>query len=124
AVITNADFPKQQAGTLDLGESSANPVWLVENVLAGSKVLYHGHAVAAVAATDLHIAEDALALIEVEYEVLPPVIDVRDAMMPNAPIVLDDLRTNVRARGVDTPTDVPTNIALHMRLEKGDIEAG
>ncbi len=124
AVITNADFPKQEAGTLDLGEGSANPVWLVENVLAGTKALYHGHAVAAVAATDLHVAEDALALIEVEYEVLPPVIDVRDAMLPNAPVLLDDLRTNVRARGVDTPTDVTTNVAMHMRIEKGDLEAG
>ena len=124
AVATHADFPKQESGSLDLGEGSANPLWLVENVLAGSKVLYHGHAVAAVAATDLHIAEDALALIEVEYEVLPFVIDVREAMLPNAPILLDDLRTNVRAKGVDTPKDVPTNIALHMRLEKGDIEQG
>ena len=124
AVATHADFPKQQPGSLDLGESSANPLWLVENVLAGEKVLYHGHAVAAVAATELHIAEDAIALIEVEYEVLPHVIDVREAMLPGAPILLDDLRTNVRAKGVDTPKDVPTNIALHMRLEKGDIAQG
>ena len=51
AVATHADFPKQESGSLDLGEGSANPLWLVENVLAGSKVLYHGHAVAAVAAT-------------------------------------------------------------------------
>ncbi|MCK9495495.1 MAG: xanthine dehydrogenase family protein molybdopterin-binding subunit [Dehalococcoidia bacterium] len=124
AVATNADFPKPDAGSIDLGEGSANPVWLSENMLAGSKVLYHGHAVAAVAATELHIAEDALALIEVEYEVLPHVIDVREAMLPNAPVLLDDLRTNVRAKGADTPKDVPTNIALHMRIEKGDIEAG
>ncbi|MGE3960777.1 MAG: xanthine dehydrogenase family protein molybdopterin-binding subunit [Dehalococcoidia bacterium] len=124
AIATHADFPKQEAGSLDLGEGSANPLWLVENVLAGEKVLYHGHAVAAVAATELHIAEDALALIEVEYEVLPHVIDVREAMLPNAPILLDDLRTNVRAKGADTPKDVPTNIALHMRLEKGDIAQG
>src|SRR5690606_26216572 len=41
AVATHADFPKQETGSLDLGESSANPVWLVENVLAGNKVLYH-----------------------------------------------------------------------------------
>ncbi len=124
AVATHDDFPKQETGSLDLGEGSANPVWLVENVLAGKKALYHGHAVAAVAATELHIAEDALALIEVEYEVLPHVIDVREAMLASAPIILDDLRTNVRAKGADTPKDVPTNIALHMRLEKGDIAQG
>ncbi|MEX2031316.1 MAG: xanthine dehydrogenase family protein molybdopterin-binding subunit, partial [Dehalococcoidia bacterium] len=79
AIATHDDFPKQESGTLDLGEGSANPIWLVENVLAGWKVLYHGHPVAAVAATELHIAEDALGLIEVEYEVLPHAIDVRDA---------------------------------------------
>ena len=124
AIATHDDFPKQESGRLDLGEGSANPLWLVENVLAGTKVLYHGHPVAAVAATDLHIAEDALDLIEVEYEVLPHVIDVREAMLPGAPILLDDLRTNVRAKGADTPKDVPTNIALHMRIEKGDIAQG
>lgn len=124
AVATHADFPKQEAGSLDLGEGSANPLWLVENVLAGEKVLYHGHAVAAVAATELHIAEDAIALIEVEYEVLPHVIDVREAMLPSAPILLEGLRTAVRAKGADTPQDIPTNIALHMRIEKGDITQG
>lgn len=124
AIVTNRDFPRQESGTLDLGEGSANPMWLVDNVLAGEKALYHGHAVAAVAATDLHTAEDALALIEVEYEQLPPVIDVREAMLPSAPILLEDLRTSVRARGADTPSDRPSNIALHSRIEKGDIEQG
>jgi xanthine dehydrogenase molybdenum-binding subunit len=124
AVATNADFPQAGSGDLDLGEGSANPKWLVDNLLAGEKVLYHGHAIAAVAALDIHTAEDAMRAIEVEYEVLPPVIDVREAMLDSAPILHDDLRTNVRASGVDTPTDQPTNIALHMRLERGDLDAG
>ena len=124
AIVTNADFPRQESGTLDLGEGTANPKWLVDNVLAGDKTLYHGHAVAAVAAIDWHIAEEALALIEVEYEVLPFVIDVKEAMLGTAPILHSDLRTNVRARGVDTPKDRETNIAMHMRVEKGDIAAG
>src|SRR5690606_34170177 len=80
--------------------------------------------VAAVAAADLHTAEDAVRLIEVEYEVLPHVIDVREAMLESAPILHEEMRTEVRARNVDTPTDRPTNIALHMRQERGDIEAG
>src|SRR5690349_11357633 len=46
AVVTNADFPEAGSGTLDLGEGSANPKWLVDNVLASDKALYHGHAVA------------------------------------------------------------------------------
>ena len=124
AIVINADFPRQETGDLDLGEGRANPMWLIDNVLAGEKVLYHGHAIAAVAATDLHIAEDAVNLIEVEYEVLPPVIDVRDAMLENAPVLHDELRTAVRARGVPASPNRPTNIAMHMRVEKGDIAAG
>ena len=81
AVITNADFPRPPAGVGITDEGPPQP-WRfqVQNFLAEKKVLYRGHAVAAVAATDAHIAEDALALIEVEYEVLPPVMDVREAM--------------------------------------------
>jgi xanthine dehydrogenase molybdenum-binding subunit len=124
AVVINADFPAQASGDLDLGEGRANPMWLVDNVLAGSKVLYHGHAVAAVAATDLHVAEDALALIEVEYDVLPAVIEVREAMLETAPVLHPELRTNVRARGAPAAADRPTNVALHMRVEKGDVAAG
>ena len=124
AVATNADFPRVESGTMSIGEGTANPVWLVDNLLAGDKVLYHGHAVAAVAAIDQHTAEDAVQLIEVEYEILPAVVDVREAMLDTAPILHDELRTTIRARGVDASPDRPTNIALHMRLEKGDLEAG
>ncbi|MFA7248794.1 MAG: xanthine dehydrogenase family protein molybdopterin-binding subunit [Dehalococcoidia bacterium] len=124
AVATNADFPRVESGSLNIGEGTANPVWLIDNLLAGEKVLYHGHAVAAVAAVDQHVAEDALQLIDVEYEVLPAVVDVREAMLDTAPILHDDLRTAVRAAGVPAAPDRPTNIALHMRLEKGDLEAG
>ena len=50
-------------------------------------------AVAAVCATDPHIVEDALDLIEVEYEVLPPVLSVHDAMAEGAPILHDGMKT-------------------------------
>ena len=124
AVITAADFPEPPEGTLDLGETTADTRWTADNLLASTKVLYHGHAVAAVAATDPHIAEDALELIEVEYEELPAVVDVREAMLDTAPILHDELRTQMRAAGVEPPPDRPTNVASYMRLEKGDIEAG
>ncbi|MDA0301746.1 MAG: xanthine dehydrogenase family protein molybdopterin-binding subunit [Chloroflexi bacterium] len=124
AVATNADFPRVESSTMSIGEGTANPVWLIDNLLAGEKVLYHGHAIAAVAAVDQHTAEDACQLIEVEYELLPAVVDVREAMLDTAPILHDELRTTVRARGVDPAADKPTNIALHMRLEKGDLDAG
>ena len=123
AVVTAADLPHIQSGIMDMGETSADAKWLMDNVLASDKALYHGHAVAAVAAIDAHVAEDALELIEVEYELLTPVTDVREAMLADAPILHPELRTSVRAKGVDTPTDVATNIATHMRLERGDVEA-
>ncbi|MQC82462.1 MAG: xanthine dehydrogenase family protein molybdopterin-binding subunit [Chloroflexi bacterium] len=123
AVITAADLPKIHDGIMDMGETSADAKWLQDNVLASDKALYHGHAVAALAATDPHIADDALGLIEVDYEVLTPVTDVREAMLDDAPILHTDLRTSVRAAGADTPTDRETNIAVHMRLERGDVNA-
>ena len=122
AVVTAADFPAAKSEIVDMGETSADAKWLLDNILASDKALYHGHAVAAIAATDAHIAEDALALIEVEYEVLTAVTDVREAMLADAPILHPEMRTAVRAHGVDTPTDVSTNIATHMRLERGDLD--
>ena len=124
AVVTHADFPAVESGTLDLGEGTANPKWLVDNVLASDKALYHGHAIAAVAAIDPHVAEDALALIEVEYEVLTPVLDVREAMLDGAPILHDDLRTAERAEGMKGDSAKRTNIATHLQLKKGDLDAG
>ena len=81
-------------------------------------MLYDGHAIAAVAATSPHIAEEALRLIEVEYEVLPPVMTVEDAMKPGAPILLPNLRNKE-----DGP-DKQTNVAQHIQFKRGDVEAG
>ena len=94
AVVTAADLPEQKDKIVDLGEGSANLRHLSANVLAHEKVLYKGHAVAAVAADNVHIAEEAVKLIKVEYELLPPVLDVRDAMRADAPVLHDDVRTN------------------------------
>ena len=79
AVVTARRFPRHRVGG---GASSAQAPMnfrdLSRNCMARGKVLYEGHAVAAVAATSPAIAEEALDLIEVEYEVLPHVIDVED----------------------------------------------
>ena len=79
AVVTSADFPTVPDKKVDLGEDATNLQWLKDNVLASSKVLYSGHAIAGVAATNPHIAEEALELIEVKYEVLPPVLTTHEA---------------------------------------------
>src|SRR5262245_63424133 len=70
------------------------------NIMAADKVLYKGHAVAAVAATSPHLAEEALALIQVEYEELPPVLTAEEAMKPSAPLLHDRLAslTNINIR--------------------------
>ena len=77
AVVTSADFPKLQSGVVPMGELAMNPHYMSMNLLAHDKVLYDGHPVAAMAATSPHIAEEALKLIKVEYEVLPHVQDAR-----------------------------------------------
>jgi CO/xanthine dehydrogenase Mo-binding subunit len=91
-----------------------------QNILAGRKVLYRGHAVAAVAAINDHIAQEAVNLIEVEYEVLPPVLDVREAMRPGAPILHEALRT----RSPAGPSEGPSNVVAHTVAAFGNVEEG
>ena len=90
------------------------------NILARDKVLYHGHAIAAVAAKSEAAAEIALGLIDVEYEVLPPVMSIAEAIAEGAPLVHDDLYT----AGLPEKPDTPSNIGSRMEMSKGDIEAG
>ncbi len=88
AVVTAQDLPELESKLADLGETTINLRYQSNNLLARDKVLYFGHAVAAVAAGNAHAAEAAAALIQVEYEVLPPVLDVHQAMQPGAPTSL------------------------------------
>jgi CO/xanthine dehydrogenase Mo-binding subunit len=120
AVITSADFPKLQSGVVPMGELAMNPHYMSMNLLAHDKVLYDGHPVAAVAATSPHIAEEALRLIKVDYEVLPHVLDAEEAMKEGAPILLPELRTS----GSPEKIDKPTNVASQVRFARGDLDAG
>ncbi len=122
AVITSADLPEPGAQRTGGGEEAPQPLkYKSANMLARGKVHYHGHAVAAVAATSPHVAEEAARLIDVEYEVLSPVLDVREAMRPDASVILEGLLTE---RGDDVLTDTPSNIAAHLLYETGDVEQG
>ncbi len=87
AVVTRDDFADQAAEFVPAGEMLVNYRDVLRNVMAREKVLFEGHPVAAVAATSEAIARKALKLIKVDYEVLPHVIDVVDAMKPDAPLV-------------------------------------
>ena len=84
SVITAADWPEILDSEKTKGTAPVNFQHLSDNLMARNKVLYDGHAVAAVAATTLLIAKQAVKLIEVEYEVLPHVIDVQVACEPDA----------------------------------------
>lgn len=120
-VVTGEDWPNLEEKFAIMGEAGAvNLHHLASNCLAKGKVVYKGHAVAAVAATSIAIAEEAAKLIKVEYEVLPSVTWVLDAMKPDAPILMPELRTDsMGKKGTE-----PTNIATHLQFETGNIAEG
>jgi xanthine dehydrogenase molybdenum-binding subunit len=118
AVVTADDLPALSDKMEQAGEMAINMNQLSANILARGKVLYDGHAVAAVAATSPHIAEEALRLIEVDYEVLPPVMSVEEAMKPGAPILLPGMRNK------EEGPDQQTNVATHLQFKRGDINDG
>ena len=120
AVITSEDLPEADDGSAQTPDAIRDYTYLCDNTLASDKVFHVGHAVAAVAARSPHIAEQALQLIEVGYEVLEPVLDVLEAMQEGAPLLHEDLRTHSLAgRG-----EHPSNIALHFRYVKGEPQKG
>ena len=120
AVATADDLVQVVDKLSNIGETTVNVREIAKNSLASDKVLYTGHAVAAVCATSPHIAEEALELIKVEYEVLQPVVDVRKAMANDAPL-LDENRTT---RELGEKTDKKSNIASHNQHSMGDLDQG
>ncbi|MFC2043940.1 xanthine dehydrogenase family protein molybdopterin-binding subunit [Chloroflexota bacterium] len=110
AIITADDVPehKTEEGYPDPMTSS----------LAKERVIFAGQPLAAVAAINPSIAEEALELIEVDYEQLTPVIDVLEAMNPDAPLVHPNVRSTV------TDSHRPSNIFRYSQNIRGDAEAG
>src|SRR5262245_2522077 len=126
AVVTCADLPDPGGRIAELGEGAINLRHLSCNVLAREKALYKGQAVAAVAAASPHVAEEALALIAVDYEPLPAVLDVRAAMRDGAPVLHPGLGTESLAKAPeqDGAGRKPTNVAKHFQFKLGDLEKG
>ena len=122
AVVTSKDFPIIADEMIDLAETQGNARLMAEHVMAADK----GHAVAAVSATSPHIAEQALALIEIDYEVLKPVLSLQEAMKDGAPLLHGNLTTYFKlerfGRGDDT--GAKSNIASHIQHKLGDVEKG
>jgi len=113
AVVTAkdiVDFPLDKSVMLGIQDMR----WMCRNVMAREKALFAGHPVAAVAATSEKIAAEACALIKVDYEILPFVIDVEEAMKPDAPILHDFIKFDGK----------PSNIAGRLEHKLGDVEAG
>ena len=126
AVVTSKDFPIISDSIIDLAETQGNARLMAEHVMAADKALYKGHAVAAVSATSPHIAELALEAIAIDYEVLKPVLSLKEAMKEDAPLLHDNLTTYFKlerfAKGDDT--GAKSNIASHIQHKLGDIEKG
>jgi xanthine dehydrogenase molybdenum-binding subunit len=120
AVVTADDLQEAEDQVTRLGEVTANWKYLCDNTFASDKVLYVGHAVAAVAASAPNIAEQALELIDVDYEVLTAVVDVLEATQEGAPI----LHEHIRTRSLAGTGDKPSNVTMHLQHVKGDPEAG
>jgi len=120
AVITRADFRDITPERARIGAAPHNLRDLSLNCMAKGKVLYEGHTVAAVAATSQLIAELALELIEVEYEVPQHVMDVEAAMAEEVPLLHD----NIFTAGIDSKPDKPSNITKVVRFAKGDVKVG
>ena len=109
AVVTSADF-----GVPD--DEFLRDVQ--DNCMARGKVLYHGHALAAVAATSAAVAKQALALIVVDYEILPHVTDVDAAMRPDAPVVQEGRSLENVGPGLSQ------NVTSYCEFGHGDLDAG
>jgi CO/xanthine dehydrogenase Mo-binding subunit len=119
-VITAADFPEQPNLMVSAGEMMVNMRDYTRNVMAREKALYEGHPVAAVAAINEAVADEALALIKVDYELLPHVIDVDDAMAEDAPVLHDHMITE----GVEPKPTKASNVAKRLYFAKGDVDEG
>ena len=129
AVVTSADFPEVSAEIADQEEgATVNYGFYSRNVMAREKALYIGHAVAAVAATSTGAAEEALAALDVDYEVLPPVLNADDAMRDDAPILHERLVTlsnpGMRQGGWGDANAKPSNVSNRFEFRLGDPEAG
>ena len=119
AVITGKDFQTGIDKDIEIGEGIANFKWDSMNIMARDKVVYYGHAVAAVSAKDKNTALEALKEIDVKYEELSPVLDVDEAIKMDSPVIQDEFN------GVEINGEMSSkNVADYFQFNFGDIEKG
>ena len=121
AVLTRDDIVQDEGI-----EPYYGPVFKDQTIVAVEKVRHVGDPVAAVAALTIDAAEEALRLIEIEYEELPAVLDVNGALAPGARLVHDSIKlpTSGFADLAELKPVEGTNICTHFRLNRGDIQKG
>ena len=112
AVITAADIPDTLTGR----NIKDMPL------LCGELVRFVGDKVAVVVADDRHAAQEAAALVDVQYEELPAVFDPIEAMEPRAPVIHADPRSYL-GFPEDVPDGIP-NVCGYATWDRGDLEAG
>jgi CO/xanthine dehydrogenase Mo-binding subunit len=120
AVVTGADLVARP----DL-QPWYGPVFRDQPILAIDKVRYVGEPVVGIAAVDVDVAQEALDLVAVEYEELPAVFSVEDALADGAPLVHEE-PPRMGQTFADLIIDAKggTNVCNHFKLRKGDVEAG
>ncbi|HEX7928857.1 MAG TPA: xanthine dehydrogenase family protein molybdopterin-binding subunit, partial [bacterium] len=119
AIVTAADLPRLEDRMIESGEGVENMKYMTDRILASGKALFKGHAIAAVAATDPWIAEEACKLIDVKYEVLTPVMDPVEGMDEKAPL----LHGTITAVSMGKKSSKATNVCLHTQFKRGDMDA-
>ena len=121
AVATSDDLAVVGEEMAELGEETYTALkYVKDRILASDKALFKGHPIAAIAAASPHVAEELLSLIEVDFEVLPSVTNVEDAMKPGAPLLHREMTTG----GLNDEGISGTNVATHNQFDLGDIEKG
>ena len=116
AVLTHRDIPRVAYSTAGQSHPIPGPL---DSFSLDRKVRFVGDRVAFVAAESAEIAEAALKLIKVEYEILEPLLDTREAMLPGAPILHDQSEYVGFA-----DSDPSRNLAAEIRIDIGDIDKG
>ena len=121
AVVTRDDV---------IGRKDLDPYYgvalLDQSIVAIDKVRFVGDIVAGVAAADAEIAEEALDLIDVEYEALPAAMDAREAAALDAPLIHEAFRMPKRSYGdLAAMNSIPdSNVPYHFKLRRGDVDQG
>jgi CO/xanthine dehydrogenase Mo-binding subunit len=119
AIVTGADFPSLEDIIVRMGEGSGSTVDLSQNIMAKDTAFYDGHAIAAIAATSRSAAIAAARLVEIDYEILPHVIEIADAFAADAPKIKPLLQTVGLAEGEEGRP----NASLKFTSAKGDSAA-